>query len=43
MEEVFYWVHFIDERYYWYYENNTDRHFRGKFNFQLANLEIDPE
>ena len=32
-ENVYYWVRFIDERYYWYFQNDTDQHFRAKFNF----------
>ena len=32
---------FMEERYFWYYENNTDKHFRAKFNFVLQNLEIE--
>jgi hypothetical protein len=36
-------VLFIDERYYWYYQNDTNKHFRAKFNFQLTNLEIEEE
>lgn len=31
----------MEERYFWYYENNTNKHFRAKFNFVLQNLEIE--
>jgi len=35
LEEIYYWILFMEEWYFWYYENNTNKHFRAKYNFVL--------
>lgn len=42
-EDVYYYISFINEKYYWLYENMTNRKFRATFRFELTNLKIEDE
>jgi hypothetical protein len=39
--EVFYYICFINEKYFWYYVNKTDKKFSGTFKFYMDNLKIE--
>jgi hypothetical protein len=39
--DVFYYILFMNERYYWYYENNTEMVFKATFLFEFLNLRVE--
>jgi hypothetical protein len=38
---IAYYVQFIDDAYYWYFDNGSDKIFKGKFKFDLTNLSME--